>query len=481
MRLRALFLTIVVCALLRTEAHALYREDRNSAMWSRGALIPVCWKPGINPEDGLRKRIRAAVEDTWGRYSSIGFTGWGNCPTTTVGGMVGQHGIFIEPSTGASSSYTGKQFTAQNQPIPTLMSLNFNAPVASLCDIGPGGNSNDDCVTWTAIHEFGHALSFKHEHARHDFQECTMSRLNPGGLFNDKRSGGGVALTTYDGASVMNYCAPNGNGAGQLTWKDVAGLQSVYGLKPRGSIVGPGGRCVDVDNSNLGNGSAVQLWECWDGPNQRWSWSVTEGLFRTHSNGACLDDANGGTQPGTGVDVWQCENRAVPRWNFGQFYLQGMGNKCIDVDSNGRVNFTGCRFGAAFQWTYTPQGQIQRFRSNACLVFGGLGTQPSMTTCDPNRLDQQVYLTASGTIVSSQNELCLDVPDNPPYTMNKLPIRMAECNTGKLTQKFYFSGLMKTNAGLCMSHVPTDISRNGVRVTNEQCSTRTVFWDFYAF
>jgi len=299
-------------------------------------------------------------------------------------------------------------------------------------------------------------------------------------FFGDKRQGGGVSLTTYDGASVMNYCASNGNANGQLSWKDVAGLQEVYGLKPRGSMVGPGGRCVDVDNSNLGDGSAVQLWDCWDGPNQRWAWSYWDGLFQTHANWACLDDASGGTSPGTGIDVWNCDNRANARWNFDQFYLQGMGNKCLDLEQ-GNAIFAGCRFGAQFQWTFTANGPLQRFGSDRCLTFGAQGTQPTMAVCDPGRLDQQLDLTASGFLISRQRELCLEVPDSFPYTMNKLPIRMAQCNSGKLTQQFYFSGFMHTSSGLCMSHAPTDISRNGVRLTVERCSTRLTFWDFYMY
>jgi hypothetical protein len=487
MRFPALALALTAClatsALLPTRAHALYRVENSNAMWPRGTLIRVCWKPGIDPEGALQKRIRATVEDWWGRYSSIGFTGWDTCPASTPAGMVGQHGIFIEPSSGATSSYQGRQFTGMipSQPIPTLMSINFDAPVRSLCDIFAGGNSNDDCVTWSAAHEFGHALGFKHEHARPDFEECTRSIADVfDGFFRDKREGGGVALTTYDSGSIMNYCAST---KGALSNKDVAGLQSVYGLKPRGSMVGPGGRCLDVDNRNLGDGSVVQLWDCLDGTNQRWAWEFPDGLFKTHAlNDACLDDGSGGTQPGSGVDVWHCPGRANPRWNFDQFYLQGFGNKCIDVDLQGRVVYTGCRFGASFQWTYTALGQIQRFLTSSCLVFGALGTQPThAATCDPNRLDQQIDLTASGFLVTRSHGLCLEVPDNPPYSMSNLPIVMANCDSGKLSQKFYFSGFMKTAAGLFMSHAPADVSRNGVRVTVEQSSTRTVFWDFHTY
>ena len=246
-------------------------------------------------------------------------------------------------------------------------------------------------------------------------------------------------------------------------------------------MVGPGGRCADVDNVAVQNGSRVQLWHCWGGQNQRWSWDVANGLFNPLiSFSSCLDDASGGRTPGTGMDIWDCNFRANPRWNFDQFYIKTLGDKCLDV-SQGNAFFTGCRFGSEFQWTYTPQGQLKRFNVNRCLVFGGPGSQPFMADCNPNDPDQKVSLAGAGFLYTNR-ELCLEIPDRQPFTMDRLPIRIAECDTSKLTQQFYFSGFMKSNTpGMCMSHAPTDISRNGVRLTVEQCPTRLVFWDYYAF
>jgi serine protease len=67
-------------------------------------------------------------------------------------------------------------------------------------------------------HELGHTLGWRHEHTRPESGTC----------FEDNSW---RALTTYDSASVMHYPQCNGTGgwALNLTAKDIAGAQAVYG------------------------------------------------------------------------------------------------------------------------------------------------------------------------------------------------------------------------------------------------------------
>ncbi|GAA4066583.1 glycoside hydrolase family 64 protein [Nonomuraea soli] len=82
---------------------------------------------------------------------------------------------------------------------------------------------------------------------------------------------------------------------------------------PARTIVGPGGKCVDVSGDDTGgNGAAVQLWDCqsW-AVDQRWTRNG-DGTLRTL--GRCLDVVSGGTANGTKVQVWDCNGTGAQVW-----------------------------------------------------------------------------------------------------------------------------------------------------------------------
>src|SRR5262245_22062132 len=143
-----LSMTIALGVLMAAEAQALYKAPlvdkqfpENTPEWPRGQGIPVCWGPNIDPEGPLPKRIRAAVEDGWGRYASIWFEGWGSCPQPTAGAMPDAHIIFIQHTTasnGSASTYPGRQYSGIGRPRPTLMELFFTTPALTLCEFGAG-------------------------------------------------------------------------------------------------------------------------------------------------------------------------------------------------------------------------------------------------------------------------------------------------------------------------------------------------------
>src|SRR5262245_52226855 len=147
MRFRLLVLTVTLTALAAADAQALYRRKNDDApeptrfLWPQNQGIPVCWAAGLNPADSLNKRIRATIEDGWGRFASIWFEGWGSCA-----GMSGNF-IMIRSISGRADSSIGRQFDSIGDPMPTVVNIDFSDPIATGCDIGPFGNSREDCVT----------------------------------------------------------------------------------------------------------------------------------------------------------------------------------------------------------------------------------------------------------------------------------------------------------------------------------------------
>ncbi len=183
-----------------------------SALWSNPGSIPVCFVDSNANWQQYRDSIKNAVTTNYNKTKKIRFTGWGICGATSStatirikignaiavsgGSILGCSHIGPGPSSYSScqsllSGYTGPGFNMYVYPLDT----------------------------GTVVHEFGHALGLRHEHARTDAPSaCRTSEVAAA-------SGNIVYLTSsFDAASVMGYC----NNTSSLSAGDIAGLNTLY-------------------------------------------------------------------------------------------------------------------------------------------------------------------------------------------------------------------------------------------------------------
>jgi hypothetical protein len=175
---------------------------RRDGLWPN-PHVSVCWDPAsMNATyNDARGWIREAVHLTFEAVSSIRFVGWNECTTSQEDGT----GIRVVVFGGVGGqSDPGRLANRQ-----TRTSIGDCAG-----DVRP-----EFCVRALAVHEFGHAMGFLHEHERPDAtSRCADPRGNHE-TYGDRE----------DVEGFLNYCNSEFNGGGLFSHIDIRGLRHYYG------------------------------------------------------------------------------------------------------------------------------------------------------------------------------------------------------------------------------------------------------------
>ncbi|PRY59968.1 endo-1,4-beta-xylanase [Glycomyces artemisiae] len=131
------------------------------------------------------------------------------------------------------------------------------------------------------------------------------------------------------------------------------------GGEDSGQVRGVGsGRCLDVPNQSTTNGTQLQIYDCWSGANQQWTFANGELSVYTGASRKCLDASGSSSANGTAAVIWSCHGGANQKWvlNSNGTLRNTATGTCLDVSgaatANGsRVQLWACTNGTNQQWT----------------------------------------------------------------------------------------------------------------------------------
>ncbi len=128
-----------------------------------------------------------------------------------------------------------------------------------------------------------------------------------------------------------------------------------------GELVGASsGRCLDVYGGQTDPGTRVEIWDCGNGGNQRWT-PTPAGELRVYNGTQCLDAYGNQTSPGTRVELWPCNGGTNQQWRLNPdgTITEVQSGLCLDVthgdvpdgNRNGtQIELYTCNGGANQQW-----------------------------------------------------------------------------------------------------------------------------------
>jgi Ricin-type beta-trefoil lectin domain len=289
--------------------------------------------------------------------------------------------------------------------------------------------------------------------------------------------------TPADVGSIMQYCEAGGYSGRWLDPWDVIGVQTAYGRKYRGSLVGYRGQCA---SASLTVGTNISGTACTGGWNDTWfrDSTVTNERFKTGANSRCLKVANG-VAPGNMVSA-SCDTTESERMTTVAVEWHAMGNMCIEAVGSG-LQIQRCNGSSTQKWDFFhPVGglradQIRQNGTNLCVTSsttsGTLGEALTLATCSSSDTRQRFSNPFAGLVALSNNtSLCANVQTGNPNPGNGIILWDGCSSSPPLNSQFSVGGSIMS-LGDCLISPTLD----GGAVRDVACDSGSVYerWEYF--
>jgi len=191
--------------------------------------VPICWNTTGFTEE--KEVAEAAIEAAWGAHTGLEFSFQATCPGSGVQKFLKIDVVAQSPDANGDYPNLGAEGHSAPGMNGTFRSPGENANTT--LELRPDHQYHQGRLEYTAVHEIGHALGFRHEQDRPE---------NEGGIYcnTDGTTEEVLYLGPYDHDSVMSYCNKNGNASGNLSQLDIDGARAVYGWPGRATDIAIG-------------------------------------------------------------------------------------------------------------------------------------------------------------------------------------------------------------------------------------------------
>jgi len=236
-----------------------------------------------------------------------------NCSGGTKVGNVGNGAANTLRFNGVAAGNTGVKVVdiayVNGDGKPRTAVLQVNGQAATTVSFPPTGSwSTPGTVSAEVSLAKGSAntLTFSNSSAwTPDFDAVKVSDL-PG-------TNGNEIIGQQSGRCVDIFNSTITNGTQAALWDCNAGGNQTWTYTARKELVVYGNKCLDAYQAGRTNGTKVVIWDCTGGSNQQWNVNA-DGTVTNVNAGLCLDASGAATANGTALDLWACNSGSNQKW-----------------------------------------------------------------------------------------------------------------------------------------------------------------------